>query len=90
MESKKYFLSFIREFWDNPLLDNWIMGRVEVYSETSEYAIEEIPFAFNYADEKRNMEWGRFEDTYDFAEVDKGELDSIRMVIQGKFYDNED
>ena len=75
---KKYFLSFVEEFWQGQIVKT--MGRVEVSVEDEPYAIEEMRWGTNKA-----SEFSKFRDKWDFKEVDKDVLDQIRKTLEEKF-----
>ena len=43
---KRYFVSFIEEFWPDidPKYKDYVVGRVEVYDDEHDYDIDEIGF----------------------------------------------
>ncbi|MCD6228350.1 MAG: hypothetical protein J7K17_02600 [Candidatus Omnitrophica bacterium] len=61
-ESKKYFLNFIEEAILNPLYsEDYIGGRIEIWTDESEYSVEEIRF-FTHQRE----EFLKFREKWDF------------------------
>ena len=75
--NKKYFLSFVEEFWSGQLVNH--LGRVEVYDKTSKspYAKEEIRFVFNDSKEY----WG-VRDKWDFKNVNDEELSKLKRILK--------
>ena len=78
MKNKKYFLSFIEEFWQGQKVKT--MGRVEVYIEDEQYAIEEIRWGTDKVEE-----FSKFRDKWDFEDVGQKTLDKIRKTLDEKF-----
>jgi len=74
---RKYFLSFIEEFWPKQM-DNTYIGRVEVYADEANtpYAIEEIRFAF--ADYNK---YSTVRKKWDFIRVTKEKLEELRKLL---------
>ncbi len=69
---KPYFLSFIEEFWDSQKAGT-VMGRIEVYSPSEQYAIEEI------RTDTANVEgYKRLRGKWDWKDVSAEELVEIR------------
>jgi len=77
---KKYFLSFVEEMVLNPNYQGYVGGRIEVYVENQEYAVEEIRFFT-----KKIKEFDKFREKWDFQEVSASDLEEIKKIIQEKF-----
>jgi len=75
---KKYFLNFVEEFWKGQIVKT--MGRVEVYTKSRKYAIEEMRWGTN-----RVEEFLDFREKWDFKEVNKKTLDKIRERLKNEF-----
>ena len=75
--NKKYFLSFIEEFWSGQLVNH--LGRVEVYDETSKspYAKDEIRFVFN-----DSKEYWKVREEWDFKNVTEEELSKLKRILK--------
>ena len=78
-KKRTYFISFVEEGILNPDYEGYVGGRVEVYDDINEYAIEEIRFFTN------KKSWNRFRDKWDFMEVTKKQLDSLKNIIEDKY-----
>ena len=78
MKTNSFFLSFIEE-GVNPKYKGYTEGRIEVYTDDKEHAIEEIRFFTN------KKSWNSFRDKWDFKEVTKKELDNLRDIIKERF-----
>lgn len=78
----KYFLSFVEEgiFNERYYSLNYVGGRLEVYSDDSQYAIDEIRFLTN------KKSWYKFRDEWDFKDVTPEELEKIEKIIRSKYY----
>ena len=75
LTNKKYFLSFIEEFWPGQVVAH--LGRVEVYDKTSKYAKEEIRFAFN-----DTKEYWKVREEWDFKNVTKEKLSKLKRILK--------
>jgi len=75
LTNKKYFLSFIEEFWPGQVVAH--LGRVEVYDKTSKYAKEEIRFAFN-----DTKEYWKIREEWDFKNVNEKELSKLKRILK--------
>jgi hypothetical protein len=72
----KYFLTFTEEFWEvKKEYQDWRIGRVEVYDDESEYAIDELRFAT-----PPTKEWFEFREKWDFKETEK--LDEFKKKLK--------
>ena len=71
--SEKYFISFIEEFWEGQIPK--IMGRIEVYEKSEEYAVEEIRFCTD----KEELFY-EFREKWDFKTITEKELKLVRNV----------
>lgn len=78
VKNKKYFLSFVEEFWQGQIVKT--MGRVEVCVDDEQYAIEEIRWATDSTEE-----FSEFREKWDFKDVDQKTLDKIRKTLDKKF-----
>jgi len=81
---RTYFVSFIGESIMNPAFYGYVGGRIEVTPSDTKtgYASEEIRFLT-----KRVEEFETFRDKYDFKDVDKKTLDTIRSITARIFMD---
>jgi len=80
-KSKKHFLNFIEEAVLNPhYSDNYIGGRIEIWTDESQYSIEEIRF-FTC----KQKEFFRFREKWDFKEVDSEQLKEIKRFVKENF-----
>ena len=71
--SKKYFISFTEEFWQGQIPK--IMGRIEVYKKSEEYAVEEIRFCTD------NEElFYKFRERWDLETITEKELRLVRNI----------
>ena len=77
LTNKKYFLSFIEEFWPKQIVAH--LGRVEVYDETSKtpYAQEEIRFVF-----ENSEEYYKIREEWDFKNVNEEELSKLKRILE--------
>jgi hypothetical protein len=82
--TEDFWLSFIEEGVLNPKYEGYVGGRVEVYDNKSEWAIEEIRFW------TKDKGWYKFREKWDFRGVTKRQLDRLRATIKRKYYDNGD
>ena len=73
--NKKYFISFIEEFWSGQKVKH--LGRVEVYDDYSEYAIDEIRFAFNDTEL-----YSKIREKWDFKKVTEKELKELENILK--------
>jgi len=80
MKDKRYFISIIEEYWDGQVINH--VGRVEVYVDDEEYAIEEIRFATNDTDS-----WYTFSEKWDYKRITETELKYIKKQITDRFMD---
>lgn len=71
--SKKYFISFIEEFWERQKPK--IIGRIEVYEKSKKYAVEEIRFCTD----KEELFY-KFREKWDFETITKKELGLVRNM----------
>lgn len=71
----------------NPQYQDWYLGRMEVFSDISEYAIWEERFAFDGSDDDKRVAWMAFRDYYDFAEVGTEDLRHILRTIKEQFHE---
>lgn len=78
----KYFISFVEEAVLNPAYKDYIAGRMEIFDEYHAYAIEEVRFLTK----KRETFW-EFAEKWDFKDVSKEELASIKDTIKKEFLD---
>lgn len=77
MTAKTFFLSFVEECILDPSWAAYVGGRVEVYEVgLDKYAIEEIRFLT-----KKQKEYHRLRDRYDFEDVTAKELERLRKKI---------
>lgn len=82
MIAKKYFLSFVEEGIFAPGYGNWAGGRMEIYTDESPYAIDEIRFFT-----PRTLEWIHFREKYDFEEeVNEETLKEVVDTINTKYH----
>lgn len=80
---KKYFLSFVEEGIFAPGYGNWAGGRMEIYTDESPYAIDEIRFFT-----PRTAEWIHFREKYDFEEeINEETLKEVVDIINTKYND---
>ena len=90
---KRYFISFVEEFWQAGAdfcgagkvrkdINNFVMGRVEVYDKKNRapWANEEIRF---FSRDKEGF--SKFREEWDFKDVDKSELEEFRKIIREKW-----
>jgi len=77
---KKYFLSFVEEMVLNPNYQGYVGGRIEVYVENQEYAVEEIRFFT-----KKIEKFYRFRKKWDFKVVSLKKLNTIRKTARKRF-----
>lgn len=68
---KKYFISFIEESWQGQIPK--IMGRIEVYKKSKEYAVEEIRFCTD-----NEGLFYKFREKWDFQTITERELRLVR------------
>ena len=75
--NRKYFLSFIEEFWPKQIVAH--LGRVEVYDETSKtpYAQEEIRFVF-----ENSEDYYKIREEWDFKNVNEEELSKLKRILK--------
>ncbi len=78
-KKRTYFISFVEEGILNPDYEGYVGGRVEVRDDINEYAIEEIRFFTN------KKSWNSFREKWDFKEVTKKQLDSLKNIIEDKY-----
>lgn len=79
MTGKTFFLSFVEECVMDPAYFDYIGGRIEVYEIGSEkYALEEIRFFT-----KKQKQYHRLRDRYDFEDVTARGLERLRKKIAG-------
>ena len=78
----KYFLSFVEEGIFNPKYQGYVGGRIEVYTEESQWAVDEIRFLTN-----KVAAFYALRDKYDFKEVGKKKLTEIEKIVKKKFHD---
>jgi hypothetical protein len=77
MKGKTFFLSFVEECVMDPAYFAYVGGRIEVFEIGSEqYAIEEIRFFT-----KKQKEFYRLREKWDFEEVTAKELERLRKKI---------
>jgi len=76
----KYFISFVEECIQNPLYENYIGGRIEVYESDSEYASNEIRFFTNDI-----TKFNKFRDKWDMKNVTKKQLEEIKKDVAWEF-----
>ena len=76
-----YFISFVEEGIFNPTYQDWVGGRVEIYSPDEKYAIDEIRFFT-----KRDKSWNNFREKWDFRNVTKKELQNLIKIIAQKYH----
>jgi len=79
----KYFISFIEEGIFNPKYDGYIGGRVEVYCDGEENAIEEIRFFT-----KDVKGFSKIIERFDFKDISRKRLDRLRRKIKEKWQEN--
>lgn len=81
---RKYFISFIEEFWLGRATKyiDWKQGRMEVYDNfgDSPYAIDEIRFCNNADD------WYKFREEWDFRDISEKKLKEVTKLIKQKYY----
>ena len=77
----KYFISFIEEAIMNQNYESWVGGRIEIFDDTSPYAIEEIRF---FTDNVKAFEGLR--ESWEFKSVSKKLLDELRTIINRYYY----
>lgn len=82
-KSKKYFLNFIEEaVMNSHYSDNYIGGRIEIWTDESQYSIEEIRF-FTC----KQKEFFKFREKWDFKEVDSEQLKEIKKFVKENFFE---
>jgi hypothetical protein len=81
---REYFISFVEEAVMNRDYAGYVAGRIEVTPDDSPsgYASEEIRFFT-----KNTAAFYAFRDKYDFEDVDKATLDTIRKTATEQFCD---
>ena len=77
------YLSFVREAVMNPDYKGYIGGRVEVWTEESHYAEEEIRFFTS-----NKNEFFDFREKWDMEEVDEETYQDIKKKIKGEFHED--
>ena len=77
---RKHFLSFIEESILNPDYAGYVGGRIEVHSDSSGYASNEIRFFTMKVDEFRT-----FRNRWDFKDVTDKQLAAIEKRITEEF-----
>lgn len=72
----KYFLSFVEEFWPGikPEYQDWCIGRVEIYIDTEQWAIDELRFAT-----PNTKEWQDFREEWDFKDIENLEEFKLKL-----------
>jgi len=73
--SKKYFISFVEEYWQGQIPR--IMGRIEVYEKDEEYAVEEIRFCTD-----RGELFYEFREKWDFETITEKNLRLVRNTAK--------
>ena len=79
---KEYFISFIEEGIFNPKYEDYAAGRIEVYQEGEQWAVEEIRFFT-----KRSKKWLDFREKWDFKDITGVKLAEIRKIVSENFYE---
>lgn len=65
MLKNMYFLNFIEEYWNvKPEYQDWCFGRVEIFKDDEQWAINELRFAT-----PPTKEWFAFREKWDFKEL---------------------
>ena len=77
----KYFVSFIEEGIFNQKYLEYTGGRVEIYDDNSQYAIDELRFF------TKDKAWFKFREIWDFKEVTEEQLEFIKKEIKDKYYE---
>lgn len=80
-ETGQYLLCFVEEAVFSPKHLNWAGGRMEIHTNNSQYAEEEIRFFT-----PRTRAWIDFREKYDGEWVDKSTLDKVINAIEQHFH----
>ena len=80
-KKRTYFISFVEEGILNPDYKEYVGGRVEIYDDINSFEVDEIRFFTN------KKSWNSFRNKWDFREVTKKQLDSLRKTIKEKYYE---
>jgi len=80
MSKSRFFISFIEEAVLNPDYKGFIGGRIEVYRLGEAYASEEIRFFT-----KKQDEFYKFREDWDFKDVTEAELNEIRETVKEEY-----
>lgn len=75
-EKKRYFVSFVEEFWPGQK-EGASIGRVEVYERGQEYAVDELRWGTRDVDGFLD-----FENKWDFKELSESELASLKEGLK--------
>lgn len=77
---KKYWLNFIEEGIMNPLANEYIGGRIEVFDYDHEFDIDEIRFFT-----KKVAEFNKFRNKYELKDVTSDELNNIKQTVAERY-----
>lgn len=70
-----YFLNFVEEYWDvKPEYQNWSIGRVEIFQDGEQWAIDELRFST-----PSSIEWISFREEWDFKDID--DLEKFKKLL---------
>lgn len=76
-------LSFVREAVMNSDYEDYIGGRVEVWTEESHYAEEEIRFFT-----KNKEDFFEFREKWDLKDIDEETYEKLKRKIKGEFQED--
>ena len=76
----KYFLSFIEEGIFDPKYEDYVGGRIEIWTDNP-WADDEFRFLT-----KRTEGWGEFRNKWDFKDVSRKQLEEVKKTVKEKFH----
>jgi len=79
---KPYFVSFVEEGIFNPDYFDYIGGRIEIWTQWSDYDIDEYRILT-----KDHEGFYKFRNKYDFRDVSWWKLRKIKKIAEDKFHD---
>jgi len=81
---KPFFVSFIEEAIFNPDYQDYITGRMEIWTQWSQYDIDEVRFLTKKIDEFYILR-----EKWDFKDLTWWQLKKLSKIIKTQFYENQ-